>query len=417
MVEALRRKRETAFDIDNIVIPYSIAASARVEIIKYKEIDTPRWRVVDEDISVPVPLPPSATPTTPTVKKQKPGRKAKNSKNNKSSEPTLVTAAMAEAAASAATTAAEYNSVHEDISESVYQLRHSRAEVDEKKRYSTPVRIVGMGSGANRNRSHRRLNSQAEASSGCNTPDPMSPSQVDSVEVATRPSTPDEATVTPTGTPGNSAASIKGRRRTSSTTVKSRDRNPSEDAQSSRCTTPGITEPQQQSQQQATTFLQPQLYPWVDPFESRKFPLTDEDYTAMLEEMPTGFHQSSSQEAMDSSEMGATPDGNHSSLMETSTASSGTPVAGPSGLSNVNMSTSSRRASSQGSSNFDPEDEAREEEDEEDPDWSGDHEDPYDPDWTGREELPGATSVALAPTPKTSSKKHPPASSTKMLNK
>ena len=149
----------------------------------------------------------------------------------------------------------------------------------------------------------------------------------------------------------------------------------------------------------------------MDPFECRKFPLTDEDYTAMLEEMPTGFDQS--QEPMDSTEMAH--DGNHeggSSLMDT-TASS-TPVAGPSGI-NVNMP-SSRRASSQGSSNFDPEDEAREEEDEEDPDWSGDHEDADDPDWTGREELPGATSVALAPTPKTSSKKQPPAS-TKMLNK
>ena len=89
--------------------------------------------------------------------------------------------------------------------------------------------------------------------------------------------------------------------------------------------------------------------------------MTDEDFAAMLEEMPTGFDQS--QEPMDSTEMA--PDGNHaegggsSSLMET-TASSSTPVAGPSGI-NVNMP-SSRRASSQGSSNFDPEDEAREEE-------------------------------------------------------
>merc|ERR1719221_435475 len=130
---------------------------------------------------------------------------------------------MAEAAASAATTADEYNSHHEDISERIYEFRHAKAEVDEKKRWSQPLRVIGMGSGANRgNRSHRRINSQAEASSGGNTPDPMSPSQVDSVEVTTRPSTPDETT-TPLGTPN----SIKGRRRTSSTTIKSRDRNPS----------------------------------------------------------------------------------------------------------------------------------------------------------------------------------------------
>ena len=48
-MEQIRRKRETAFDIDNIVIPYSTMASARVEKLKYKEIQTPTWRVIEED--------------------------------------------------------------------------------------------------------------------------------------------------------------------------------------------------------------------------------------------------------------------------------------------------------------------------------------------------------------------------------
>lgn len=39
-------KRE--YDIDNIVIPYSIAAASRVEMVKYKEIVTPKWRIVEE---------------------------------------------------------------------------------------------------------------------------------------------------------------------------------------------------------------------------------------------------------------------------------------------------------------------------------------------------------------------------------
>lgn len=34
-----------AYDIDNIVIPYSMLASTRVEKLHYKEIDTPGWRV------------------------------------------------------------------------------------------------------------------------------------------------------------------------------------------------------------------------------------------------------------------------------------------------------------------------------------------------------------------------------------
>ena len=39
-----KRGRENAFDINNIVIPYSIAASTRVEKLVYKEIATPKWR-------------------------------------------------------------------------------------------------------------------------------------------------------------------------------------------------------------------------------------------------------------------------------------------------------------------------------------------------------------------------------------
>ena len=40
---AMRKKRfENAYDINNIVIPYSMAASTRVEKLNYKEIQTPK---------------------------------------------------------------------------------------------------------------------------------------------------------------------------------------------------------------------------------------------------------------------------------------------------------------------------------------------------------------------------------------
>ena len=40
---AARKKRfENAYDINNIVIPYSMAASTRVEKLNYKEIQTPK---------------------------------------------------------------------------------------------------------------------------------------------------------------------------------------------------------------------------------------------------------------------------------------------------------------------------------------------------------------------------------------
>ncbi|XP_040291546.1 KAT8 regulatory NSL complex subunit 1-like isoform X2 [Bufo bufo] len=43
---ARRRRMETSYDIDNIVIPMSVAATTRVERLQYKEILTPSWRVV-----------------------------------------------------------------------------------------------------------------------------------------------------------------------------------------------------------------------------------------------------------------------------------------------------------------------------------------------------------------------------------
>ncbi|XP_030375951.1 uncharacterized protein LOC115625161 isoform X2 [Scaptodrosophila lebanonensis] len=43
------RRSRMIYDIDNIVIPYSVAAATRPEILPYKEIPTPKWRVVGSD--------------------------------------------------------------------------------------------------------------------------------------------------------------------------------------------------------------------------------------------------------------------------------------------------------------------------------------------------------------------------------
>ncbi|XP_033109537.1 KAT8 regulatory NSL complex subunit 1-like isoform X2 [Anneissia japonica] len=52
-LNSMRRKcaSSDAYDIDNIVIPYSILSSTRVEKLNYKEIVTPKWRMVtDEEV-------------------------------------------------------------------------------------------------------------------------------------------------------------------------------------------------------------------------------------------------------------------------------------------------------------------------------------------------------------------------------
>ncbi|XP_065442771.1 KAT8 regulatory NSL complex subunit 1-like isoform X5 [Chrysemys picta bellii] len=46
-VSSKKRKVECSYDINNIVIPMSMAAATRVEKLQYKEILTPSWRVVE----------------------------------------------------------------------------------------------------------------------------------------------------------------------------------------------------------------------------------------------------------------------------------------------------------------------------------------------------------------------------------
>lgn len=77
-----RRSEQSAYDIDNIVIPFSIAATTRVEVLEYKEIMTPSWRVWENG-------------TCQTVDEE-----------------------------------------NEDTSDEAYILRHSKGEKEEKKRFA-----------------------------------------------------------------------------------------------------------------------------------------------------------------------------------------------------------------------------------------------------------------------------------------
>ncbi|KAH0952245.1 hypothetical protein HN011_003549 [Eciton burchellii] len=119
------RLRQNSYDIDNIVIPYSVAASTRPEKLQYKEILTPKWRLCDE-------------PSKMDMKNgimHRPGQ----------------------------------DSDFEDISDETIALRHERSEREEYKRFMTYLNMPHQ----TRIRHNRRLDSRAD--SGANTPDPMSP--------------------------------------------------------------------------------------------------------------------------------------------------------------------------------------------------------------------------------------------------
>ncbi|XP_067012430.2 KAT8 regulatory NSL complex subunit 1 isoform X2 [Anabrus simplex] len=132
--DGVRRKRENSYDIDNIVIPYSIAASTRVEKLQYKEIPTPKWRVCEYSIDTPLKL---------------------DLKNN------------------GVVRRSSQESDMEDLSEETIGQRHDRCELEEKKKFMSYIKFPHSGRG----RAQRRADSRAE-SSGANTPDPMSPNNM-----------------------------------------------------------------------------------------------------------------------------------------------------------------------------------------------------------------------------------------------
>ncbi|EFA12370.1 hypothetical protein TcasGA2_TC002076 [Tribolium castaneum] len=130
-----RRNRANSYDIDNIVIPYSVAAATRVEKLQYKEILTPKWRIADIDLKC-------------------------DTKNN------------------GAVRNPSQDSDMEDLSEEAVLARHEKSEYEEKKKFLSYLKLP---SGHGRSRAHKRTDSLAE-SSGANTPDPLSPHPAETAE-------------------------------------------------------------------------------------------------------------------------------------------------------------------------------------------------------------------------------------------
>lgn len=104
-----RQRLNSSYDIDNIVIPHSIAANTRLEILQYKEILTPKWRVMDvgEDGTTPTSTVPTTTTTNNGILPKKP-----------SIEEII-----------------EKGSDTEDISDACVLARHQRCEEDERGKY------------------------------------------------------------------------------------------------------------------------------------------------------------------------------------------------------------------------------------------------------------------------------------------
>ncbi|XP_055854914.1 uncharacterized protein LOC129918419 isoform X2 [Episyrphus balteatus] len=169
---SLERRSRTSYDIDNIVIPYSVAAATRVELLPYKEIPTPKWRILDYDAE----------------EKEEVSKNTTNSEGEKKSERTEPTTGLTTSLDKERTSKAseEVNKEKtnisagsyldddeegdEDISDEAMILRHERALTEERRKFQTFLKFPY----STRSRANRRIDSRAE-SSGANTPDPTSP--------------------------------------------------------------------------------------------------------------------------------------------------------------------------------------------------------------------------------------------------
>lgn len=286
------KRSRISYDIDNIVI-HGMAAANKVEILPYKEIATPKWRVVGDnepeesaedksllDTSVnsennnllntsqltktdsghsssgglsPPAAPPPPPPTAPTVAPA-PATAATDVTRSVSEGQLIVLPAVDE----------------EDISDETILVKHERALLDERKKFQTYMKFPWS-----RPRANRRTDSRAE-SSGANTPDPTSPApptplvEHESNTSPACPSTPlvqqDSLELSETSVINalNQSLNKKERRRTVSTKmVKEEFR---------RSSTPDIKEV-------------------IAPYESLQFPLADDLYEEMVRSMPSDHLQ------------------------------------------------------------------------------------------------------------------------------
>ncbi|EFN75643.1 KAT8 regulatory NSL complex subunit 1 [Harpegnathos saltator] len=229
------RLRQNSYDIDNIVIPYSVAASTRLEKLQYKEILTPKWRLCEETAKMDV-------------------------KNGVMHRP-------------------DQDSDFEDMSDETIASRHERSEREENKRFMT---YINMPHQTRIRHNQRRVDSRAD--SGANTPDPMSPHAASDLSgdvispITSPPATPSQVQDTE-----HPASSLDSHRPTALQNALRRRVIPASTAASLRLGRDDAT---------AVAFTEDENE--VSPYEPRIFPLSEEVYDKMLKVMPDGHWQTSS---------------------------------------------------------------------------------------------------------------------------
>lgn len=274
------KRSRISYDIDNIVI-HGMAAANKVEILPYKEIATPKWRVVGDNDPEDSELFDTTVNSDDTLLNT--SQLTKTDSGNSSAGNSLTPPAPPPPVAPPAPPTDVTDSLtegqlivlpaidDEDISDETILVKHERALLDERKKFQTYMKFPWS-----RPRANRRTDSRAE-SSGANTPDPTSPApptplaELESNTSPACPSTPlvqqDALELSETSVINalNQSLNKKERRRTVSTKMVVKD-------EFRRSSTPDIKEV-------------------VAPYESLQFPLEDDLYEEMIRTMPSDHVQ------------------------------------------------------------------------------------------------------------------------------
>lgn len=285
---SLERRSRTSYDIDNIVIPYSVAAATRVELLPYKEIPTPKWRIVDTD----------AEEENVTEVEQK---KAIKDKNSSESSETNVNSTNLK---NEQTPKAQENSMlveggdiendddveEEDISNEAMILRHERALTEERRKFQTFLKFPY----STRSRANRRIDSRAE-SSGTNTPDPTSPApntpsvggDQESIPSPIAPSTPltPLESISETGEPSSNPSALD-----NTPTIMNLLNSISRKQERRRTVS---TKREKDEHRRSST---PDPRDLIPPYEPLKFPLPNDLYETMLKMMPSVTNSSAEED-------------------------------------------------------------------------------------------------------------------------
>lgn len=273
-IRSYRRKVDNSYDINNIVIPLSMATSMPVEQPQYKEIVTPKWREAPLQALSPASVAAVVARDSLTYKLEKTNGVTKPAESQKPPElnSTLETneeKSHQEVKEKPNDKATE--EVEEDLSDETFALRHLKLELEEKKRFRNFVQYPPLR--RSRARSDVSLSALDSRDAGLSEENSLS----------SRPTTPILMKSLPSGSSGStgleeSLASLQSQRpRTMSVS------------------TPTSRRDMRQCSQSGFDVMDSSRDAMLEPWPRRFFPLPNEEFERMLEEAPSDSKASTHQ--------------------------------------------------------------------------------------------------------------------------